>query len=127
MMKAILIAAMLLSNTAQADAYGCREEVFVKVNAEQGQLSVSDYKSRSELGGILIIDTSRGYKIGDSWYESECKITAETLVTCEESFLDGLVTTKLTITEKDGRLSFLRVTTSLETIAIVSSGYCLKA
>ena len=126
MKKSFLLAALLLSSAAQAETYVCREEVLVNLNAEDGQLTVSDYKSRNELGGILIIDTSQGYKIGDSWYESECKNTAETVVTCEESTLDGLVTTKLTITEKDGRLSFLRATTALERFAILSSGYCLK-
>ena len=127
MKNPLLLAALLLSSAAQAETYGCREEVFVKLNAEDGLLSMSDYKSRNELGDILIIDTSRGYKLENSWFESECKNTAETVVACEESTLDGLVRTKLTVTEKDGRLSFLRVTTALESIAILSSGFCLKA
>ena len=127
MKKSLLLAIMLLSSAAQAETYGCREEVFVKLGAKEGQLTASDYKSRNELGDILIIDTLRGYKLENSWFESECKDTAETVVTCEESTLDGLVRTKLTVTEKDGRLSFLRVTTALESIAILSSGFCLKA
>jgi hypothetical protein len=123
MKKSLLLAALLLSSAAQAETYVCREEVLVNLNAEDGQLTVSDYKSRNELGGILIIDTSRGYKIGDSWFESECKNTAETVVTCEDSTLGR---TKLTVTEEDGRLSFLMVNTLLERIAVLSSGYCFK-
>ena len=55
MKKSLLFAALLLSSVAQAETYGCREEVFVNLNAEDGQLSVRDYKSRNELGGMLII------------------------------------------------------------------------
>ncbi|MDA1244079.1 MAG: hypothetical protein O3B02_03630 [Proteobacteria bacterium] len=127
MKKSLLLAALLLSGAAQAETWVCTEEVVVQLFAEDGFLVVQDYKSSNEIGGTLIIDTLQGYKLGfdGPWSESECKNTTQTVVTCS-TIVTNEVPHTVTVTEKDGRLSFLRVATVLGQMAILSSGYCSK-
>ena len=127
MKKSLLLATLLLSSAAQAETWVCTEEVFVNLSAEGGFLVVQDYKSSNKIGGTLIIDTLQGYKLGfdGPWSESECKNTTQTVVTCS-TILTNEGSDLVTVTERDGRLSFLRVATVLGKIAVLSSGYCGK-
>ena len=110
MKNSLLLAALLLSSAVQAETYVCESEVFVTLNATNGSVSVNDFKSKSQFGGTVIIDTSKGFKLGvsDSWSELECKNSVQAIVTCVGSSVSS-VRSEITITENNGRLSYLYI------------------
>lgn len=127
MEKIFLLAALLLSSSAQAETYVCESEVWITLNATDGSVHVNDWKSENRLGGTLIIDTSRGFKNGvsGSWSELECKNSGQAMVTCVGSSVPT-VRTEITITENNGRLSYLYILRNNQPVGIFESGYCGK-